>query len=356
MRRQFGLLNNSCNARIDISKVPLESTNLTEHETNHLSFHAVETVLKRAKTSMKLAYDYAFERGEFPKELDLTWWNGTFEIRRALLPVIDSQICSMNNLAALKYQGDWYISTGVSNYEADFFVTNFSRQFMHEYVNENFSRSLQGVQPKLEDTKRFVQATTVVTGKYFGREGAEYILRQGGFSPFDYYSPLGGVFRQNSAAIELANDAITVSNVAILALPMVMALIPAAFFTDIQVFALCMFTIATDVIGVLPFFIKGVEMIYATRSRSDVVSYHLGNETLGLVRVFAVKCEGVPKFRWLGVTFVIVAICTMMLGVGLEIFAWRAMKRRRKEGKQGPFYVGGDDDIPRDLDTYSKLM
>lgn len=345
MRRQFGILNSSCNSRIDVTSLLARKQAQGDVKDNenleHFKFETVRTIILNVKRSVKRAYEKSFEGGRLIRNVtESNWKNGPFPTRNINLDEMDSQKCSMDDVVVVRNNSAWYLLTAITNYGVANFIPNNSREFIHEYVREDFSTSLSAMHPTYGAREpAWELSTTVLTRGYFGREGTG--ARQGsiGLQAGDFYSPLGGVFRRNAPAVDRANDAITASNVAILSLPMLMTVIPSSLVTDMTVFGMLLYAMATDIIGVLPFLIKGFELINASRERSEVVSYHLGDERLGLVRVFAVKCEGVVRFQSVGVAFVGVAFCAMVFGVCLEVFAWRVMKKRA----QKKIDVEGDD-------------
>lgn len=101
------------------------------------------------------------------------------------------------------------------------------------------------------------------------------------------------------------------------------------FFNGADGASLCAFVIATDVIDVVPFLIRGLEVINTTRSISEIASFHLGNLSLRVLRGFTARCEGVTQFRSVSLSFLVVSVCAGAFGVWWEVFARRVVKAWR---------------------------
>lgn len=155
----------------------------------------------------------------------------------------------------------------------------------------------------------------------------------------DPVGPLARAFRKNINLVDIASDSITISNIAILALPMLMNIIPVSFVADLNGLGMFVYVLVTDVFTTLPFLIKGVELIRSSRPNSKVVMAHsAGTDSLGTFQVWASQCRGRDYFRVTGIIFVLVALTALVLGLALEIWARNIMRRRFIEAGKGKLH------------------
>lgn len=119
----------------------------------------------------------------------------------------------------------------------------------------------------------------------------------------------------------IVEDSLTASNIAILMLPVALALVPLGLFQDASLLVTLFFALATDVISVLPAAIKGFELIiYGTRS-----SYLYGGRTatdLAVAETWAAVCK-IKLDRNEGTAILSTAIALMNLEIALE-FIYRS--------------------------------
>lgn len=269
-----------------------------------------------------------------PRDQSLNWTMGAIPLRDWDLRR-SGQICTSDNLFAYRKNGVWYMRAGVTNKPVDAFVPDYQRQFVDEFIPRDWSDPLRMPQVKYGGGE--IQNASTVLSRFGGIPG----LASVSVMVFDENPALTEALRLHAIAVDQAEDAVTISNIAILALPMVMTLFPVAFLVDLNTCAMLYYIIFTDVFAALPFLIKGVELVdSATSERGEAVAYHIGNETLGQMEVWAAECRGEDNFRVLGIIFICVAIFAIVGGVLLEVVAAAIMQKRRADNKfnaTGPF-------------------
>ncbi|CDF39292.1 unnamed protein product [Chondrus crispus] len=245
------------------------------------------------------------------------------------------QTCTSDNLFAYRKMGTWFLRAGVTNNPVDAFMPDYERQFVDEYIPRDWSDALR--LPHVRYGGGPVENATTIIARFGGIPG----LASVSVMVFDENPALTEALRLNAIAVDQAKDAVTLSNIAILALPIVMTLFPVAFLADLNTFAMLCYIVFTDIFSALPFMIKGFELLdSAATNRGEAVAYHAGNETLGQMEVWAAECHGEDSFRVMGIVFVIVAAVAMVGGVLLEVVAAGVMRRRRAVNKNeasGPF-------------------
>lgn len=331
---QIGILNEECFTSVDVRRT-VDAKELDK------------SILDNARTYMSNARAALFEAAS-NVALDLVpgnsnWTAGApYKIddkprRRA------QQTCSIEALTAYRVRDNWYLHSVVTNKPITINQPKGFRQNIVEWI------------PRYgNDALRMVHFNYTPEGKECLVNSSTLLTTWGGFgtlSPegYNFDSSVHAVTRaysQNLVAVDLASDAVTVSNIAILALPMAMNIIPVAFVTDLNAFGMFAYVLVTDIFSTIPFLVKGVELIQSSLPRQEeVVAFHGGNSTLGAVELWSAVCQGKESFRTMGIIFVVVAIVIMFSGIALEIWAKTYMRRRQAAAGigakvYGPFAAG----------------
>ncbi|KAI0557439.1 hypothetical protein FGB62_302g010 [Gracilaria domingensis] len=337
-RRQLGVAKDrvvdSCPSRLDFSM-----DEGTEGFDSSLA-QGVREMLRDAVLSMRQAVTTS--RASPLNNQDLTNWTKIYPLTDWDLRRL-SQQCDLETVSAYRLNSKLYLRVSVTNRPVDDFVLDFDRQVFEEWVREDFQDSLRMIQPRLVhnssilDTRGDWEESSTLLEKWGDK------LALSGRTPMymDDNPAINEALRQNAVAIDLAEDAIAPSNIAILALPLTMNLIPVAFLAELSTIAMLAYIIFTDVFSTLPFLVKGVELIRAVdNARRETVAFYMGDEVFGEIEVWNATCRGEAKFHAIGVSFVVIAVVAIVVGVFLEVFAGRVMRRRRqKDGSsaEGPF-------------------
>lgn len=131
---------------------------------------------------------------------------------------------------------------------------------------------------------------------------------------------------------EFVEENVVLSNVAILVLPLLMNLIPVSLFADINAAGMVVYCVFTDVLTAVPLAIKGVELISVSRRRyQSAAAYYAGNEgdVIAMAEIYIASCRSARGLDATGVVFIVLALTSMVLGVGLELFAKYWITRRK---------------------------
>lgn len=266
----------------------------------------------------------------------LNWTRGAYALRNWELKR-SGQTCTSDNLFAYRKNGVWYMRAGMTNNPVDAFVADYTRQTIDEYIPKDFSDPMRLLHVKYLNKDDLIENGTTLINRFSGTVALASVSNM----VFDENPALVEALRLNALAVDQAEDAVTPSNIAILALPMVMSLIPVAFLADLNTCAMLWYIVFTDVFSALPFLIKGIELFDSTTiKRGEAVAYHIGNKTLGQMEVWAAECRGEDSFRVLGIIFICIALFSITFGVLLEIVAAIIMRRRRitkRHEASGPF-------------------
>lgn len=322
---QIGELNDSCHSAIDVIEAAKDGTLASDYEfSSGELFRNTRLVLFDAISKITLPRNGNWSDPSAPYML------------RSQSRTREGQTCSMENIRAIRKNSVWYLRAALTNRPIRVYAPDWDRQILQEWVANSYEQSLTALQPSLT-TLQLENTTTFLTMW----SGFGSTIQQDDFE--DPNSPIAQAFSQNLVDVDLASDAITPSNIAILALPLVMNLVPIAFIADLNTFAMLSYVLVTDLFSTVPFLIKGVELIRSSRPREPVVfSFFAGNETIGEMQAWAVDCRGQERFRAIGIAFVVVAVAALIIGLLLELWANKFMTRlRANQGRlekvPGPF-------------------
>ena len=137
--------------------------------------------------------------------------------------------------------------------------------------------------------------------------------------------------------MQQAHDALSPSSVVVLVLPAILNLVPLALLSrqTSSLAILLLYTVLTDVLTVVPLFIKGVELIIISKARHYAVSSTLtssmdgSNETTAAAQIWAVKCQPQNDSLFpIGVFFTCFSVCTVAIGIALELIARNYISRK----------------------------
>lgn len=293
----------------------------------------IQAVLRSARNALANAtVDISFP-------LDGAWSTDAvpFDGSRKLIRT-NGQFCEIEGVSSFVVDSQVYLKAFVSDQNPLSRVRDYGRQSVFEFINRNFSDTLRmihrryqpGVAPSLQNGP-YENSTTIVQ------------LTNGILVPTlvvaELADPYSAAVRANSQAVEATdrgNDAITASNIAILALPMAMNLIPMAFVADLATVGTLIYVLLTDVISTLPILLKGVELALLNRPQQSYTSaYFAGDEKLSITEIWSATCHAEYRYGNAGAVFIATASFAMVLGVVLEIWAIRLMRRRQAAAAGG---------------------
>lgn len=244
-----------------------------------------------------------------------------------------NQECLLDYAGFVKRNAVWYVAERITNRKRRFVAQSMQRLYLYEYIHPNKS-SLSMI---LKDNS---------TGNY-RRDATTAIYLSGGF---ERPSAFGDLVAAENLAIERAiirgehsaeqaDDATTTSNIAILALPLLMNLVPVALIADVNTIGILLYTLLTDVLTAVPLAIKGVEVLqiglrltYATHSRITGATLGVENKTEldddKVLEVWVAECQAETKLRTTGVILLVIALTAMVGGIIAEFIAKRWTLRK----------------------------
>lgn len=283
------------------------------------------------------------------------WPNIPESARPRLLHYADrSQICTHDFVGFAKLAGKWYVNNRITNRDPFLPLEQGQRIFATELDGgdlANLSTHHMNLVKLNCECKNANQTAWLDNAWVRSNTALEY----GAGAAFG--SEFGNVFPADNVAVELALDrgnhnvelafdATTPSNIAILALPLAMNVVPVALIADVNTFGMLVYTLLTDVLTAVPLAIKGVEVLLIGKKvkYSAVTRISGGNlwetdqQSEGkAAEIWVAKCVAEGNFITQGSILLAVALLFMVGGVAAEIVAKRWVQRRRQMGLSDSF-------------------
>lgn len=253
------------------------------------------------------------------------------------------QVCQLERAAAFRSNGSWYLIASVTNSDVRATQAQGKRELLEEYVSWDLKSPLSMY---LKDSNGngayFTTSHSVQAGA--ATISAFYDMR------YDANRALTGALKGTELAVDDASDALTPSNIAILALPLIMMFVPVAFIADVGGALSFLYVFFTDFMSAVPFIIKGVELVTTgTANTINSETWILGDKDLKAAESWVATCRGKNTFLIDGIIFIVVGVGAIIVGCTLEYMARRYMRKKRASGMHpqplGPVLL---DDLPGD--------
>lgn len=277
------------------------------------------------------------------KSYDLPWDTAR---GNEIYPVTDTRIVTIRKCRAYRaigyrVNGTWGIGASIYKYPWDYNAADWNRSFVTEFLtvkNDSLSQHKfwsPVCNDKLSATD-WVQGTAIEEGgvgtvRWNHGEGKTEFIEE----HYGLIDALGASEKQK----EILQDSGTLSNIAVLLLPGALTLFPIGFFQEVSLGTVIMYSIATDVVSVLPVLIKGIEMVfYGGQKYYGLVAEVTGSaqvNELGVAQVYPAVCEFQSWIKNLGIGLICLALFLMILGVSLEFISLWYAKRRRLQDEEG---------------------
>lgn len=297
-----------------------------------------------------------------------------------------SMICKVNNIGAARIGTKWYLRTLITNRPAYEHVPLFERMILYEYLRIDASNPND-----LDDSLRVPLTVRPPDGidldPHVVENRTTTILeaKSGSHSSTSSYRPMYyEIIPAVKASLELAeqskqqvNDALLLSSVSILVLPLLLTLVPIAALTSIEHTsskATFVYMMVTNVFTVIPLIIKGVELIVIGKQRHTAAAVRITAAIDGtlapssLAELWTAQCHMDSSAMRAGIVFVVVGIVFFLLGIALELLvkAYHVNQMRRAISEEDKYIdittaeyncdwkVGSDG--PRTAESLSSLL
>lgn len=258
-----------------------------------------------------------------------------------------SQVCELTNYGAVRLRGKWWLTAGITNKPANLHLPDGQRMVIaevHRLQNETLVPALMTlpINPGSGTVHNITdRATTIIT------------TWGGASDPASAFMP--GTVERNAALLaarqkgehfaQQMEDVLLPSNIAILAFPLALNLVPVALITDCDQWGTVLYILFSDVLTALPMLIKGIELVTIGKARFMQQVTRMGN-TLDQDTISAELTMAVCRMRQdagtIGHVFICIACVAIVFGVALEVLArllvWRKKERRRLEEEEKLYF------------------
>ena len=259
--------------------------------------------------------------------------------------------CTLWHYTAFRYNGTWGLNTPITNDNLTRTLPDWHRHYFVEVLRLTSDNRIQPIPMTLRvrPNKAWKKDTPFNTN--WTKGATTHMATWGGIPASSLFEStlflannpaIAASMRNVSATIDQIEDATTASGMAILIMPIFLTAVPVAIFGEIDSKALLLYTIATDILTVLPLGIKGIELLgYSTASHEAARTYVYGGlndvEPAALETWYA-RCNATDHVKILGKLFISLAVLFMIIGIAVELVAKRIFEKRRryfaKKGQQ----------------------
>lgn len=252
--------------------------------------------------------------------------------------------CDITRAGASRVGAKWYVQTVLTNAPITSNLAVWKRQYLSELVTHDPKGTLQSLQipavKKEGGTEVFLSNTTTVISSWGGApETSLYTSLPSALNP-----ALRDAIENNEKERDVVEDTTTMSNIAIMALPLLLTCVPISLIEHVSSVFMFLYIVVTDIVSALPLAIKGFELIDISgkthvATKTWVLS-DAGGNGLAIAEAWCAKCRAKESLHRTGIAFVATAVVAMLFGVCAELVARRLLLRRMKRAgyKPGPFW------------------
>lgn len=250
--------------------------------------------------------------------------------------------CDLYFTLGFRIDGEWFMSNSYSTHRQNHWAAEGKRQIVVEYTKVergiDYSKptllpmelSLP-VRPPANATNNKHCLTNESTTRLAIRSGSSSVSGFYGVTA-DKIEVIADVLEKAEITIRHANDALFWSNIAILSLPLMVNLVPLSIVSNVKSRRVFIYLIITRVLAALPMLIKGVEIIVISQKEftSILTRTGVGRSKTDIVaaELWIAKCQVNEDIEGKGISFIVTAVLSVLLGLLFEIIAiWQAKKK-----------------------------
>lgn len=134
---------------------------------------------------------------------------------------------------------------------------------------------------------------------------------------------------------EVVYDTIAPSNIAILALPLFMSLVPISCIESVTTPIVFVYALLTDVLTALPLAVKGIELLIISSATDSVCEAWVSgvDSDIGTaaIEVWCAKCVSRGEFVTFGAVLLAVALFMLVIGIAVEVIARKRLLNHLKK-------------------------
>ena len=260
--------------------------------------------------------------------------------------VLDKRIvkirkCSAYRAMGIRVNGTWGLAVSLYWKDEKWHAGKYDRIFLTEFVTINEGKlgqhemnypTCKGTD---DDTRDFLGRDKGTAAKERGVAQVKWDHFKRSLEHLEDHSGLVPALEEGSRHRELLQDSSAASNIAILLLPGLLTLFPIGLFQEATLRTIIPYSIATDIISVLPIIIKGSEMIHYARKVyfGNEIRFH-GSENLNdiaVVQFLPAKCQFKNTPLIIGSILVCIGLVLMILGLVLEYLSIVRLEQKKSE-------------------------
>eukprot|EP00180_Rhodochaete_pulchella_P001780 Plantae.Rhodophyta-Rhodochaete_pulchella.ctg2673.p1 GENE.Plantae.Rhodophyta-Rhodochaete_pulchella.ctg2673~~Plantae.Rhodophyta-Rhodochaete_pulchella.ctg2673.p1 ORF type:complete len:471 (+),score=64.95 Plantae.Rhodophyta-Rhodochaete_pulchella.ctg2673:473-1885(+) len=289
-------------------------------------------------------------------------------------PDFDSQQCELERLTLYNVDGRWGLWVGATNAPANDTRPDGRRMYLNfivvmDVANGDYTTTLKNENVVFqiataendegEGNSGPLGIGTLASASWAGIPGLSSVSDM----PPATNPAIIAMLSRNHQDAEVAAETLLPSNVAILALPMVMNLVPSSALKLKSWRAIIVYVLVTDFATTIPFMIKGIELIVqATKKSSTAIGYHTGEVGSSQhLEIWAGSCS-LAQSTGPGIAFLLVGTLVLLTGIATEVLthkrdevttvtrsmSMRLRRRRRDTDKAEEVEAADVDDFPTD--------
>lgn len=252
----------------------------------------------------------------------------------------DTTVCRLNFASGFRVARKWYLLSTVANIMNGENVAYLKRESIAEYhrvlPNHSLDNALDmtlNIRPADGDDSPHKQQPNTTTVLILG-SGLSQPSNFARVHMADIPAIKDGM-DIISLSIQQANDALALSSIAILMLPLILNLVPSVLFMPLPgAWSTLGYVLLTDIVTVIPLAIKGIELIgvgqFTAYSASGQISSPV-NGSFGIsagAEIWVARCRARRDLVLIGSIFVSLSILALMIGIGLEHVCQKRIARR----------------------------
>lgn len=253
----------------------------------------------------------------------------------------DTEVCSLLHFVGYRVRGSWRVQTGITNLPLNVFAPDRQRHYLVEILRLVRGRVAATLMTLPRRPFRDANGTTVIPRDWVPRTTTLLASWGGSPSSSSFRSlmvpasnpAIQRAIAQGADTREQVQHATAPSNVAIMLVPLLLTVVPAALFADIGTRGSIMYALVTDVLSALPLAIKGEELRrFGRRRRRATTTWVYGGRKegdLAAAETWHAECKVDPWIAAQGILFIVLAMVLMGVGIGLELFFKNKLRGRK---------------------------
>ena len=239
--------------------------------------------------------------------------------------------CKVFKLFTIRNGMEWNLDAAFTNYDSEEELPNFERwyggeliEFKGSEVHKSRRRSLKSC--TLSGKENPIKNGTFGTEVWEGRPSSHVFITE----RTEDNKGIQKALDVSNLRAELVVESRLASSIAVLFLPSVLALFPVSLFQEVSLATGFVYSLATDILSIVPVVIKGIELIYfGSKKQWAIYTRFYGGADLDQPASaihWISYCAMKPQILVQGIMYLIVGLSLMGVGIALEFLAARRLQ------------------------------